>query len=208
VGKPELKSPILCLITDPAMPNLIEAVDIALAEGVNMLQLRGHDLPAVQLHRLAIYFGSLCQRYGVTFIINDRLDVGLAARVDGFQLGQQSLPPVFARVVVGDAYLLGASAHSLDEASLAVTMGADFLIAGTIFASRSHLDEPPSGPGLLSTIKQALPNYPLLAVGGLTAANAAQAMEAGADGIAVISAILGAPDIRLAVHELRRVIGL
>jgi thiamine-phosphate diphosphorylase len=125
---------------------------------------------------------------------------------DGFQLGARSLPLTAARQLIGEDYLLGASVHSCKEALAARAEGADFLLAGTIFASYTHPDEPPSGTDLLCAIKHTLPTSPLLAVGGITQANAGQAMQAGADGIAVISAILGSANVKQAVNELRMAI--
>lgn len=201
-----LSRPQLCLITDPTIPNLPEIIEAALAAGVTMLQLRGHQLSAAQLYALALQLRPLCQRYGASFIVNDRLDVGLAVDADGLQLGKRSLPLHIARQVVGKRYLLGASVHSLEEAQAAVADGADFLLAGTIFASPSHPGEPTSGPGLLHAVKQAFPSCFVLAVGGITAATAKQAMEAGADGVAVISAILKVKDVQKAVEELRAIV--
>lgn len=208
MGKFKLNPPLLCLITDPDVPGLIKAAEVALSAGVNMLQLRGHHLSVAQSYELALVLRPLCQRAQAAFIVNDRLDVGRAAGADGFQLGTRSLPLVVARQLVGEEYLFGASVHSREQAQAAAASGADFLIAGTIFASHSHPDGPISGPGLLREIKQALPTYPLLAVGGITSANAGQAMGAGADGIAVISVILGVANVAQVVYELRSVIGL
>ncbi|HEY4036286.1 MAG TPA: thiamine phosphate synthase [Ktedonobacteraceae bacterium] len=202
----DLGIPQLCLITDPTVPNLPEIVETALAAGVTMLQLRGHHLSAAELYALAVQLRPRCRQYGAAFIINDRLDVGLAVEADGFQLGKRSLPLHAVRQVVGTRYLLGTSVHSLEEAQAAVADGADFLLAGTIFASPSHPGEPTNGPGLLHAIKQAFPSCFVLAVGGITVAMAKQAMEAGADGVAVISAILGAKDVRKAVEEIKAVI--
>jgi thiamine-phosphate pyrophosphorylase len=185
---------------------LLEIVEAALAAGVTMLQLRGHQLSAVELYALALQLQWLCQQYGATFIVNDRLDVGLAVQADGFQLGKRSLPLPVARKLVGTDYLLGASIHSLQEAQAAIDDRADFLLAGTIFASPSHPGEPTSGLGLLRMIKQTYPSCFVLAVGGITTETAKLAMEAGADGVAVISAILKAKDVRKAVEELRAVI--
>ncbi|HWS82674.1 MAG TPA: thiamine phosphate synthase [Ktedonobacteraceae bacterium] len=201
----ELRRLQLCLITDPTIPNLPEIVEVALAAGVTMLQLRGHQLSAAELYALALQLRPRCQEYGAAFIVNDRLDVGLAVNADGFQLGKRSLPLPVARQVVGRRYLLGASVHSLEEAQAAVTDGADFLLAGTIFASPSHPGEPTSGPGLLREIKQIYPSGFVLAIGGITAANAKQVMEAGADGVAVISAIFGAKDVRKAIEKIRKI---
>jgi thiamine-phosphate diphosphorylase len=208
VSKFKLSRPVLCLITDPASPDLIQAAEIALSAGVNMLQLRGHQLSAADMYALALTLRSLCQRYAAAFIVNDCVDVGLAVGAEGFQLGRRSLPLSVVHQLVGEDYLLGASVHSHEEAQAAVAKGADFLIAGTIFASRSHPGELPSGLDLLRNIKQALPTYPLLAIGGITPENAGQAMAAGADGVAVISAIFGATDIAHAVHKLCTAIGL
>ncbi len=202
----QLKYPQLCLVTDPEKPDLIQKVEQALAAGVTMLQLRGHTLSSAHLYTLASVLRPLCQKYQATFIVNDRVDVGLAAGADGFQLGTHSLPLIVARQLVGERCLLGASVHSQEEACAAVANGADFLLVGTIFASSSHPGEPTSGPQLVRNLKRVSLTLPLLAIGGITSANAQQVVEAGADGIAVISAILDAPNIEHAVRELRTII--
>ena len=206
MSKLTLTYPVLCLITDPEVPDLITRVEVALSAGVNMLQLRGHTLPAAELYRLALVLRPLCHRYGAIFIVNDRIDVGLVTGADGFQLGRHSLPLAAARQLTGGDHLLGVSVHSCEEAVAAGVGEADFLLAGTIFASHTHPAEPPSGPDLLHAIKQTLPTCPLLAIGGITQANAKQAMQAGADGIAVISAILGSANVKQAANELRMAI--
>jgi thiamine-phosphate pyrophosphorylase len=167
-----------------------------------MLQLRGHQLSASNLYALSLQLRPRCQQHGAAFIVNDRLDVGLAVEADGFQLGKGSLPLHVARQVVGTRYLLGASVHSLEEAQAALADGADFLLAGTIFASPSHPGEPTNGLNLLRAIKQRHPTCFVLAIGGITATTARQAMEAGADGVAAISAIFGADDVQKAVTDL------
>jgi len=207
VNKRQLKPPLLCLVTDPDVPDLVQSVEIALCAGVNMLQLRGHHLTAARIYALAQTLRPLCQQYDAIFIVNDRIDVGLATGADGFQLGANSLPLRVARQLAGENYLLGVSVHSVEEARTAVTDGADFLLAGTIFASRSHPERSGCGPGLLSEIKQRIGVCPLLAIGGITGENARLAMEAGADGVAVISALLRAPDIAQATRELKDQLG-
>ncbi len=202
MSKPTLTYPVLCLITDPEVPDLLTRIEEALSAGVNMIQLRGHNLPAAELYRLALVLRTLCSRYQAAFLINDRIDVGLVTGADGFQLGKRSLPFLVARQLAGEDYLLGASIHSYEEALAAEGNGADFLLAGTIFASHTHPGEVPCGTHLLSTIKRSLPSCPLLAVGGITQANARQAMEAGADGIAVITAILHETNRKKAVSDL------
>jgi thiamine-phosphate diphosphorylase len=158
------------------------------------------------MYTLAQTLRPLCQRYNAIFIVNDRIDVGLTTGADGFQLGTNSLPLNVVRQLAGEKHLVGVSVHSVEEAQAATTSGADFLLVGTIFASRSHPEHGGCGPGLLSEIKQRTGVCPLLAIGGITSENARLAIEAGADGIAVISALLRAPDIAQATRELRTAI--
>ncbi len=195
MSKVRLTPPLLALITDVTVPDLAIRVEAALAVGVNMVQLRGHHLPARELYTLALSIQPLCRRYQAMFIVNDRLDVGLAVGADGFQLGSRSLPLQVARQLVGENALLGASVHGCDEAQRAIENGADFLLIGTIYPSSNHPNEPGSGPQLLRDIRQALPTSPIIAIGGITAANAGQVMEAGADGVAALSAIMTSPDV-------------
>ena len=135
-------------------------------------------------------------------IINERVDVAAAMGADGVQLGEEALPTVEARRILGPAALIGRSVHSLEGARQAAAEGADFLVVGTMFASRSHPGEEPSGPELLGRIKAEC-SLPLLGIGGITAGNVGQVMDAGATGTAVISAILAAPDVELAARELK-----
>src|SRR5258708_29851788 len=181
-----LPHPTLSLITVPAVPDLVTKVETALCAGVNMVQLRGHQLQAIELYRLALALHPLCQRYQAAFIVNDRIDAGLAAGADGFQLGTRSLPLAAVRLLVGEDYLLGASVHSCEQALAAGE--ADFLLVGTVFSSSTHPGEPPCGTGLLYEIKQLLPTHPLLAVGGITSTNAGQAMQAGAESLTRVPA--------------------
>lgn len=208
MSKPQLNAPQVCLVTDVHIPNLVERIEAALAAGITMLQLRDHQMTATELYALARKLRPLCQQYAALFIVNDRIDVGLAMHADGFQLSSRSLPLAIARQIVGPEYLLGASVHSLEEAYIAIANGADFLLAGTIFASHSHPDESTHGLELVGAIKCEFPTYPLLAIGGITPDNARQVMNVGADGIAAISAILGVVDIEQSVRELRQAIGL
>lgn len=202
MSKVKLPRPLLALITDPDAPDLVARIAAALAAGVNMVQLRGHRIPARELYTLATAIQPLCQQHQAVFIVNDRLDVGQAAGADGFQLGSRSLPLAVARQLVGEHYLLGASVHSSDEAQHAIESGADFLLVGTIYPSRAHPNEPGSGPQRVRDIKQLLPSSPIIAIGGISAANARLVMEAGADGIGSSSAILLASDVKQTVTAL------
>jgi thiamine-phosphate diphosphorylase len=198
----------LCLVIDPSIPDLKSRVSQALAAGVTMVQVRGHQLLAAELYELTCELCSLCQRTGALCIVNDRIDVGLAAAVDGFQLGRRSLPLLTARRLVSPAALLGASVHSLAEASTALAQGADFLLVGTMFASSSHPGETPAGPRLLTVIREQHPDCMMLGIGGITPANAAQVIAGGAHGIAVVSSILQAANIAETVQMFRQALAL
>jgi thiamine-phosphate pyrophosphorylase len=208
MSKRELRSPQLCLVTDPNVPELAMMVEMALAAGITMLQVRGPQLTTYQFYSLVQALYPRCQYYGAACIVNAHLAVGQSLQVDGFQLGKHSVSIAAAREMVGNDYLLGASVHMLGEAQMALQQGADYLQAGTIFSSNSHPGEPTAGPQLIYSIKEAYPASRVLAIGGINARNAEQVMLAGADGIAVVSAILGARDVAQTVKDLRSSIGL
>ncbi len=137
-------------------------------------------------------------------IINDRVDVALAVGADGVQLTGHSLPTPAARSLVGEHMLLGRSVHSAGEVAEAAAE-ADFAIIGTIFQTASHPGV--AGAGLeLVRAARATTDLPLIAIGGITAANAGPVMQAGADGVAVITAILGADNPEVAARQLRQAV--
>ncbi len=195
--------PCLCLVTDRRQcrgRSLEETVAAAVAGGVTAIQLREPDLHGRDLWELARRLRPLVTGRAL-FIVNDRIDVALAAGADGVQLGGRSLPPAAARQVARDRLLLGRSVHSAGEAAAAQAEGADFLVLGTIFQTASHPGV--AGAGLeLVRAARAQASIPLLAIGGVNASNVGQVMAAGADGAAVISAILAAEDPQAAAAEL------
>ena len=200
-----LPIPCLALVTDRTLSHsapLVQRIARAVVGGVDLVQLREKDLPGGKLLELAREIEpSLAGR--ALLIINERVDVAAALGADGVQLGEEALPAPEARRILGPEALIGRSVHSLEGALEAAAEGADFLVVGTMFASRSHPGEEPSGPGLLRRIGAECP-LPLLGIGGITAANVGQVMDAGAVGAAVISAILGAPDAESAARELKQ----
>jgi thiamine-phosphate pyrophosphorylase len=201
------KRPVLALVTDRRRAkggNLAAAVDAAVRGGVSVVVLREKDLPAGELLCLA------CQLREVTrdraaLVVNDRVDVALAAGADGVHLGENALPVRAARAVAGTRtpFLVGRSVHSHEGAVRAAAEGADYLLLGTIFPSASHPGEPAAG---VSLIRQVAPqvSLPVLAIGGVTASNARECVAAGAAGVAVISALLEAPDVEAAARLLIR----
>ena len=197
---PPLPYPCLCLVTDRKVGDertLVERIGEAVAGGVDMVQLREKDLPGGQLLRLALAIKQTVAGRAL-LIINERIDVAVASLADGIQLGELALPLAAARLLVGSQVLIGRSVHSREGALKAQAEGAHFLVVGTMYATGSHPEAAPSGPGLLRQIAQ-LPELqsaplPLIGIGGITADNLGEVMQAGATGVAVIASILASPD--------------
>ena len=203
-SKPSLPYPILCLVTDGAYAQrdrLATLAAMAITGGVNMVQLRGKDLPGGELLLLAQQMREVTLGKAL-FLVNERVDVALAAGADGVQLGEAAMPVEAVRELSGDRLLIGRSVHSQEGAEEAEAQGADFLIAGTIFSTASKSGVAPAGPELLSQIAKTV-TLPFLAIGGVNRENVAQVMEQGCSGVAVISAILGATDPGLAAQGLK-----
>lgn len=193
----------LHLITDrTAAPDLSAAVAGALAGGVNWVQVREKSLPARDLYELARGVGALCGAAGAGLIVNDRIDVALACGAHGAHLAGRSLPVAAARPLLTGGRVLGVSVHSLAEARAAEQAGADYVTFGSIFPTRSHPGQPAAGLAELARVVEGV-GIAVLAIGGITAANADQVLATGCAGVALISAVLGAPDPRRATTELR-----
>jgi thiamine-phosphate pyrophosphorylase len=195
--------PCLALVTDRRLCRTLpleEAVAQAVDGGVSLVQLREKDLPAGELLALAEKLCSLT-RGRALFLVNDRLDVALACAADGVHLPERGLPVAAARRLGSEGFIVGRTVHSVAEARRAEAEGADYVQVGPIFATRSHPEASPAGVGLLSDVAKAV-GIPILAVGGVTADNVGQTIEAGASGAAVISAILDSPSPREAARRL------
>ena len=188
----------LCVITDPELGRGLSHVDIArmaLEGGAPMIQLRDKSAGLRQLLPQAQEIASLCRERGAHFIVNDRLDLALAADADGVHLGQDDLPPMVARSALGPGKTLGVSTHSLEQAIRAAEEGADYLAIGPIFPTATK----PTGYAAVGCdmIRRILAriDLPLVAIGGITLSNVAEVIQAGAAGVAVVSAIVAADDV-------------
>ncbi len=195
----------LYLVTDRTQTggrDLLEVVDRALAGGVRAVQLREKDLSTLDLYQLAGKLLARTRAAGATLLINDRLDVALAIEADGVHLTRRSLPPTEARALLGPSKLLGISCHSLADLLEAVAGGVDFIVLGPIFETPSKRPYgPPLGIDILREAR-ALTSIPLVAIGGITRPRVPEVVEAGADGVAVISAVMAAPDPATAAADL------
>ncbi len=198
----------LYLVTDPDMgARPVEAiVRAAVAGGVTAVQLRDKQATARALVAQAGRLREILAPRGIALIVNDRLDVALAAGADGVHLGQDDLACADARRIAGPDFLIGISVSSPAEARRAAADGADVLGVSPVFDTPTKRDTPKAA-GLegLRAIRRAV-RLPLVGIGGLHAGNAAEVRRAGADGIAVVSAIMTAPDPEAAARELRSAI--
>ena len=169
-----------------------------------MVQVREKTMPSGELYKLASKL-RVVTRGKAFLIINDRIDLALAVGADGVHLPSHSMPVCVAKRLGRESFLIGRSVHGVEEAIAAEADGADYLILGTIYGTASHPGRPPSGTELIKSVKAQV-SVPVYAIGGINASNAGEIMRAGADGIAVIRSILGAPDPRVAARELAGII--
>lgn len=193
----------LYVITSRRLAGARSLVDLAAKlEGVDYLQLREKDLTGRELYHLALDIKQVLPP-GTRLLINDRLDVALAAGADGVHLGENSLPPAVARRLLGPEKIMGVSVHSVTAAREAEKAGADYLLFGHIFPTASKEGIPPRGVGSLREVVASV-GIPIIALGGINAANARQCLAAGARGVAVMSAVMAASDPARAVAELKQ----
>lgn len=199
----------LCVIVDPALAqgrSVEQVARLALQGGAGMIQLRHKGASDRELLAEAVALRSLCAAAGALFIVNDRADVAVAADADGVHVGQQDLPVAAARRIVGLRKLIGCSTATLEEAVAAQAAGADYLGVGTIYPTASKADTRPAGLATLKLIREGV-SLPLVAIGGINQANAGEAIESGADAVAVISAVVSAEDIAAAAAGLAQAVG-
>jgi thiamine-phosphate diphosphorylase len=176
----------------------------ALDAGVTCLQLRWKSASDRELHRLASTLASLAHEHQVPFLVNDRLDIALAAGADGVHLGAEDLPLDVARRLAGPAFIVGYSPESDDRIRYAASHGATYLGIGPFFETGTKADAGAAlGPVEFSR-RRRLTSLPVVAIGGIDAANAHKPMRAGANGVAVASAIAGAADAAGATRTLSR----
>ena len=186
---------------------LEEVIAAAARGGLGAVQLREKDLSARDLYDLGVSLQKTLDPLQVPLLINDRIDVALALDAAGVHLAGHSLPTRSARRVLGPDKLLGVSTHSLEAAREAAEDGADFVVFGPVFPTPSKLAYgPPQGlPRLAEVVRDV--TVPVIGIGGITPANVPQVMQTGAHGVAMIRAVLAAPDPCAAAQELCRLLG-
>ncbi len=184
----------------------IEGAREALAGGADVIQFREKKMDTGDMIRVCAIIQDLCRHHGATFIVNDRVDVALAMDADGVHVGQKDMPAAIARRLIGPHKILGVSAGDAKQAKKAEMDGADYVGTGMVFPAGLKKDIGVlRGVAALREVSQAV-QIPVVAIGGIDHGNAASCIDAGAAGCAVITAVIGAPNVRQAVSDLAQII--
>ena len=195
----------LYAVTDRAWvgrQTLYQQVESALKGGVTCVQLREKELDDAAFLQEAMELSALCRSYGVPFIINDNVEIAIKCHADGIHVGQEDMAAADVRAKVGPDMIIGVSAHSVEEAQLAVAHGADYLGVGAVFATHTKTDVSEMPRQTLLDICNAV-DVPVVAIGGIHKENILQLKGTGVDGVALVSAIFAAKDIEAECRELR-----
>ena len=194
----------LYVITDSSLikeKNFEKRIKEVVANGATLVQLREKTLPLRPFLKRALLMRRIIHP-PVLFIVNDRIDIAIASGADGLHIGQEDLPILMARQILGEYKIIGISTHSIEQARQAEKEGADYLAMGSIFATPSKPEAgPPKGTKIISQIKEVV-RIPVVAIGGIDLDNAEETLKAGADGVAVMSAVFKERDMGLATRKL------
>jgi len=203
--KPNLPQALkLYLVTDPVLHRGrgVEATcEIALKAGVRFVQLRDKTASTKSLYNSAAALRNLCRKHNSYFVVNDRIDVAMAAGADGVHLGQSDMPADIARSIMGPDAIIGVSVRTVEEAEKAMHDGANYIAANLVFPTGTKKDAgEPLGLDAVSSLASAS-QLPLIAIGGITPDNTKLVINAGCSGVAVVTAIMNAASPALEVHR-------
>ena len=185
----------------------LQIAEAAIRGGADVVQLREKTASSRRLYDIALQLRRLTRETEVPFVVNDRLDVALAADADGVHIGREDLPASVVRRILGPGKILGVSAESVEEAVAAEMDGADYLGVGPVFEARGTKADAgePLGLDLIARIRRDC-RLPIVAIGGINAENARLVRDAGANAAAVVSAVASADDVAQAARLLKRVL--
>ncbi len=191
-----LKLPRIYPITATRLSGLSHAEQVThlIAGGATLIQLRDkHATPSEFYHHAAAAL-KIARDQGVRLIVNDRVDIALAMKADGVHLGQTDMPVEAARDLLGQNAIVGISTHNLAQAELATRLPVDYIAFGPIFGTSTKANPDPTvGLSTLNEVRSIVGSLPLVAIGGIDFANARETLEAGADAVAIISALVAEP---------------
>ncbi len=184
--------PLIYPITDPDLSplSIADQVEEMASGSARFIQVRAKSAASGKFLSDAIEAITVARRFGAKLIVNDRVDIAIAAGADGVHLGQNDLPPKYARDLFGKDAIIGFSTHSVAQAISAMLEPINYIAIGPVFPTATKADhDPVTGLDVVKSVRQAIGNFPLVAIGGITLNNARSVIDAGADSVAVISAI-------------------
>lgn len=193
------------LVTDTVYfkdDSIWQKMEAALAAGVTLVQYRDKTTESRILYERALKMKALCDKFNVSMLVDDRADIAFAVGAAGVHVGQSDLPAAAVRRLLGADAIIGVSAHNADEALKAEADTADYLGCGAVYATSTKKDTSVIGTEGLSKISAAT-KLPFVGIGGITLENYKAVLQAGANGAAIVSAILGADDICQTVRKLK-----
>lgn len=197
----------LYLVTDRRFigkQTLAEAVEQAILGGCTMVQLREKELSSLDFYWQAIKIKQITDSYHIPLIINDRVDIAMAVQADGVHIGQHDIPAAAVRKMIGKDMLVGVSVSTVEQAIKAQQDGADYLGVGAMFPTGTKTDADFVSMERLKEIRKAV-SLPIVVIGGINKDNAYCFKTIGIDGLAVVSAILAQPNIKVAAEELKAI---
>lgn len=183
-------------ITDTRISGLshIEQVKRLIDGGATLIQIREKSAPSGEFYDAALQCVAYARERGVRMIINDRVDIAMATGADGVHLGQDDLSPGHARRLLGPDAIIGYSTHSIEQARTAIALPVDYIAIGPVFGTTTK-DDADAVVGVVGVraVRAAITDFPLVAIGGISADTAKEVLDAGADSVAIISDILKEP---------------
>jgi len=191
-----VKLPRIYPITDTRLSGLSHAEQVTrlIAGGATLIQLRDKHATPREFYQHAAAALKIARDHGVRLIVNDRVDIALALKADGVHLGQTDMPVEAARDLLGQTAIVGISTHNLAQAQFATRLPVDYIAFGPIFGTATKANPDPTvGLSTLNEVRSIVSSWPLVAIGGIDFANARETLEAGADAVAIISALVAEP---------------
>ena len=196
---------LLCITCPRTDIGYEEQVELACLGGADMIQLRDKQLSDSDLFNISIKLQQICNKYNVYFTVNNRIDIADISNSDGVHIGQNDLPFEYARKILGNEKIIGLSASNYEEAINADKLDIDYIGYGAIFSTQTKPESKASGLELLSKVKQNC-KKPIIAIGGINEKNIYDVIKAGADGVAIVSAICGAKNIKEQAKKIKEII--
>lgn len=200
------KIELLCITCRREDISYDEQVRLACEGGADMIQFRDKEMKDRELFETALRLNDICKKYNVYFTINNRIDVADLSESDGVHLGQNDLPAYYARKILGHNKIVGISASGIEKVLEAEKLPVDYIGTGAIFPTETKPEATVRGLEVLKEIRKKNISKPIIAIGGINKSNVAEVIKAGADGVAVVSAVCGAADIKKEAETIKEII--